>query len=285
MQPKSVHHTRPKYVSDWVFLFDPNMLKEYSKLFIVTNQSDHRVNLDYIENVKKAILEYIPDTTVLIARNRDKYRKPYPTFFIETILPKISVKNDTLTFVGDQICDYYFYCNSILHAPEIKHHQFFYAKNWYGEYRKPTEPMFDTKVYKNSKPVSLKPNNVYFFYVYKPEMVVESYMAMYPNLTLVKKYKMGYSHYTHKATNVNLYIGDFSIDKQKCIANYKYVINTENDCERYLRYKQLTTDATYMHNAIERFYNKIYTMPKIAYVAFFPHTDSDLTYKYLHQLF
>lgn len=252
IKPKSSSSQRPS-INNWKINISLDYLKEFNEIFIVTNQADARINLKYIEDVKKYLSKYLTQPiSIIINKKRDIYRKPHVMSFIKYIKPVIIEKHTNsfnITWIGDQEDDYKFYCNCMLHIEKKYTGKFLYFN--INDLNVPINPIFIKDTFENDN-VQFNKNSNILIHMYLSEMK-STFLSFYRTFQVIKDFK-NYSILYDSSLNIKIYLGKFNDDIKNI--DDTYLLNTCEDTERIARYFQYTSYTTYVKHLIVKYYEK-----------------------------
>ena len=226
---KPITGQRPQN-NNWELNVPIEFLKKFWKIYIVTNQADQRINLLYIERVKKKLQSNGLNVDVIINRKRDLYRKPHVMSFLEYIKKHLG-KKDNITWIGDQMDDYNYYCNCLLHLKGYTGKYLYYdIKNL----KTSVPPKFIEDNFKNTN-ITFDKDKSYIVYMYLLDMK-SVFLDTYREFQIIKEYKKYYV-LENKKENIVIYLGQVPhIQNEQYMT--KYIINDVVDTERIARYYQ-----------------------------------------------
>lgn len=289
--PKNPASQRP-CVNNW----KPNptlqntFLSSFIKIFIVTNQADHRINLSYIDEVVKyykrglsqkssSSTNVSPAIIPIINKNRDMYRKPHVMSFIKFILPNIE-KNATLVWIGDQEDDFKFYSNCLLHLNGITNDCKFFKIT---DLNTSVKPISVKNTFTNDPVIKFSNNSIIIIYMYLLDMK-STFLSLYKTFQIIKEYKNYYLLHD-KDSNVKIYIGRINSSTfAKKKIDRSYILNSSLDTERIARYFEYVTYTSYVKHSLETFYKKL-DIRTLDVIKMYPNIQNEKNMLYFLEVF
>ncbi len=257
--------TRPS-ANNWKLNIPLDYLRQYDSVYIVTNQADKRYNTKYAHDVVKHLSKSYKNPIILIINDKiDIYRKPHVMTFLNKIKPHIS-ETTNITWIGDQISDYKYYCNCLLHldSPYKGKYLYFDIK----DLKTPIKPTFITTVFINSK-ITFNPGTTVLIHMYLLDLK-SAFLTEHKSFQIDKEYKTHYLLLDEKH-NIKILLGRFT-DTTKYKFDDEYILNTEADTIRIARYFEYTIYKPCIEWRISDYYKKVNTK-KIIHL--YPNVDAD----------
>lgn len=251
-------------------LLNPIAFKRFNRIYVIIYPSYPSLD-DLCKSIK-----------CITCETSGKRQLPYSTLFRTDILPNISPSTE-ITFLGNDVIDYYFYRNCLLYCDTKlkKNIKYYDITNWPDgnpENNRNTYHITDNRRI-NCIPKWLK--KTYKIYSLCDKLTDDFVKYIGGTVTDMNDYKI----VNFKSTTV--LIGKFNTSTTTSIkCNVKLLLNSETDVETCFRFYQLRDGTPYSKRAIENYYIRVISSEKILnYIIFFPNRKNKLEKLFMMELY